>query len=141
MRRRKSAPRKSRLWSRLLWTVLCVAAGGAMVWLLGPGGGRDGRRVPDAQLSANDGLTGKGPAGVNPVGNGPAGGDRAGKGPLGDDPAAARRQTASMSRPALESEVLRLQTALDERDKQISDLMIQIKLMNEGSSAPADRSF
>lgn len=50
------------------------------------------------------------------------------------DPATGDRPDA-MSRPRLESEVLRLRRLVDARDRQIADLMIQVKLLSAGSPA------
>lgn len=48
--------------------------------------------------------------------------------------AGADTELARMSRAELETEVLRLREMVDTRDKQIADLMIQLKLLESGSS-------
>lgn len=55
-------------------------------------------------------------------------------GPSSDSETPSSGRLGGMSRAELESEVKRLQAALDSRDKQLSDLMIQMKLQSVGAA-------
>lgn len=103
------ARKKPSVWPKLLLVgVVCLVAGAALALLL-PGGAPVGERTSV-------------PASASAPGSAP------GPGPSAQQPSELGMSVAGLSRQALEDEVRRLEQIVAEKDAQITELTIQLKL-------------
>jgi hypothetical protein len=124
------ARRKKSLFPKLLLlAVLCLAGGGLIAVLAGGGN----FTLPTLRRPAAERAESK-PAVIQPTPK--TAGNPASRAEAAAAPADGALAREVAERKRLEAENARLQRTIDARDREIADLMIQVKLLTEGSRLP-----